>query len=53
MPRKLISRALLEKAVYSDSDSATLEGIEMAHMIRKGQFTPGLCPFHQFAELAT
>ncbi len=31
---------------------ATLDGIEVANMIRKGQFTPGLCPFRQFAELA-
>ena len=35
-----------------ESASATLSGIEVAHMIRKGQFTPGLCPFLQFAELA-
>ncbi|WP_298854574.1 IS6 family transposase [uncultured Ruegeria sp.] len=34
------------------SASATLAGIEVAHMIRKGQFTPGLCPFQQFNELA-
>ncbi|WP_298855726.1 IS6 family transposase [uncultured Ruegeria sp.] len=34
------------------SAAATLDGIEVAHMIRKGQFTPGLCPFLQFAELA-
>lgn len=34
------------------SASATLAGIEVAHMIRKGQFTPGLCPFRQFSELA-
>ncbi|CUH44671.1 hypothetical protein RUM4293_03577 [Ruegeria atlantica] len=34
------------------SASATLAGNEIAHMIRKGQFTPGLCPFQQFAELA-
>ena len=34
------------------SASATLDGVEVAHMIRKGQFTPGLCPFQQFAELA-
>ncbi|MCG7522825.1 IS6 family transposase [Ruegeria sp. Ofav3-42] len=33
------------------SASATLAGIEVAHMIRKGQFTPGLCPFQQFKEL--
>lgn len=30
----------------------TLEGIEVANMIRKGQITPGLCPFAQFAALA-
>ncbi len=35
------------------SAAATLDGIEVAHMIRKGQITPGLCPFRQFAELAT
>lgn len=35
-----------------DSASATLDGVEVAHMIRKGQFTPGVCPFQQFAELA-
>lgn len=34
------------------SASATLEGIEVANMIRKGQLTPGLCPFAQFAALA-
>lgn len=27
-------------------------GIELVNMIRKGQFTPGLYPFLQFAELA-
>lgn len=31
---------------------ATLEGIEAANLIRKGQFTPGLCPLAQFAALA-
>lgn len=31
--------------------SATLDGIEVANMIRKGQMTPGLCPFAQFASL--
>lgn len=35
-----------------DSASATLEGIEVANMIRKGQMTSGLCPFAQFASLA-
>jgi len=34
------------------SASATLEGIEVANLICKGQFTPGLCPFAQFAALA-
>ncbi len=34
------------------SAAATLDGIEVAHMIRKGQITPGICPFRQFAELA-
>lgn len=33
-----------------ESASATIDGIEVAQMIRKGQF--GLCPFRQFAELA-
>ncbi|WP_170575957.1 IS6 family transposase [Ruegeria atlantica] len=36
-----------------ESASATLSGIEVANMIRKGQFTPGLCPFQQFAQLAS
>ncbi len=34
------------------SAAATLAGIEVSHMIRKGQFAPGLCPFKQLAELA-
>ncbi|MGV8952234.1 MAG: IS6 family transposase [Cypionkella sp.] len=34
------------------SASATLEDIEVANMIRKGQLTPGICPFAQFAALA-
>lgn len=35
------------------SASATLEGIEVAHMIRKNQFaSKGQCPFQQFANLA-
>jgi putative transposase len=34
------------------SASETLEGIEVANMIRKGQMTPGLSPFAQFASLA-
>jgi putative transposase len=32
--------------------SAALEGIAVANMIRKGQLTPGLRPFAQFAALA-
>lgn len=32
--------------------SATLVGIEVAQMIRKGQFGGGVCPFVQFAKLA-
>ena len=34
-----------------DSAAATLAGLEVVNMIRKGQLTPGLCPFQQFAEL--
>ena len=34
------------------SASATLKGIEVASMIRKGQLTPGLWPFAQFGALA-
>lgn len=34
------------------SAAATLAGIEVANMIRKGQLTSGICPFKQFAELA-
>lgn len=34
------------------SASATMEGIKVANMIRKGQLTPELCPFAQFAALA-
>lgn len=35
------------------SAATTLDGIEVSHMIRKGQLTPGHCPFQQSAELAT
>ena len=49
---KRLTRPMLGFKSFA-SASATLEEIEVAHMIRKGQFTPGLCPFHQFAELAT
>lgn len=34
------------------SASPMREGIEMANMIRKGQITPGRCPFDRFAVLA-
>nr|WP_299892908.1 hypothetical protein [uncultured Ruegeria sp.] len=34
------------------SAAATLGGIEVAQMIRKGQLKPGICPFKKFAELA-
>lgn len=34
------------------SASTTIEGIEVANMIRKGQLAPRLCPFAQFAALA-
>lgn len=34
------------------SATATLDGIEIANTIRKGQFTAGFCPFRQFADLA-
>ena len=34
------------------SASATLDGIEVEQMIRKGQFGLGNCPFKQFAKLA-
>lgn len=32
--------------------SSALAGIELVNMIRKGQFTPGLSAFQQFAQLA-
>jgi putative transposase len=36
------------------SASATLSGIELAHMIRKKQFkNPDLSDYHQFLELVT
>ena len=38
--------------LHSKSCRAALEGIEVANMIRKGQLTPGPCPFAQFAALA-
>ncbi len=34
------------------SAASVLAGIELVNMIRKGQFTPGLCPFLQLTELA-
>ena len=45
-----LEEILAERGVQVDH--ATLEGIEVANMIRKGQMTPGLCPFAQFAALA-
>lgn len=35
-----------------DSAASALAGIELVNMIRKGQFTPELSPFQQFAQLA-
>ncbi|WP_305851979.1 DDE-type integrase/transposase/recombinase [Ruegeria sp. HKCCD6604] len=35
------------------SAATTLDGLEVSHMVRKGQLTPGLCPLQQFVELAT
>lgn len=35
-----------------DSTASTLAGVELVNMIRKGQFTPGLCPFQQLVQLA-
>jgi len=34
------------------SAASTIAGIELVNMIRKGQFTPELCPFQQFCQLA-
>lgn len=48
--KKRIRRMLRFKSFVSAS--ATLGGIEVANMIRKGQLTPGLSPFAQFAALA-
>ena len=36
-----------------DSAASALAGIELVNIIRKGQFTPGLCPLRQFAEIAS
>ncbi len=46
------TRPMLGFKAFS-SAAATLDGIEVAHMIRKGQITPGLSPFRQFAQLAS
>ncbi len=35
-----------------DSAASALAGIELANMIRKGQFRPGLSPLQQFGQLA-
>ncbi|MDD7973963.1 DDE-type integrase/transposase/recombinase, partial [Roseinatronobacter alkalisoli] len=49
--KRITGRMLGFKAFYSAS--ATLERIETAHMIRKGQFhANGLNAFQQFAQLA-
>ena len=49
--KRITGQMLGFKAFHSAS--ATLEGIETAHMIRKGQFDPnGLTAFQQFAQLA-
>ncbi len=50
MARQRHLNSIVEKAYASAS--ATLEGIEVAQMIRKGQFEVGLCPFKQFAKSA-
>ena len=50
MARQRHLNSIVEKAYASAS--ATLEGIEVAQMIRKGQFEFGLCPFKQFAKSA-
>jgi putative transposase len=49
--KRITGRMLGFKAFHSAS--ATLDGIETAHMIRKGQFeNNGLTAFRQFAQLA-
>lgn len=45
------TRAMLGFKAFA-SAAATLDGIEVANMIRKGQIAPGVCPFRQFADLA-
>ncbi len=44
-------RPMLGFKSFSSAASA-LAGEELVNMIRKGQFTPGLRPFQQFAQLA-
>lgn len=44
-------RPMLGFKSFSSAASA-LAGIELVNMIRKGQFTPGLSPFQQFAQMA-
>ena len=51
MPSKRRNKTAPTKSFLSAS--ATLHGSEVANMIRKGQLTPGLCPFAQFAALAS
>ena len=48
---KRVTRPMLGFKSFA-SAAATLEGIEVAHMIRKGQLGPRTCGFRQFAHLA-
>ena len=48
---KRMTRPMLGFKCFA-SAAATLEGIEVAHMIRKCQLGPGTCGFRQFAQLA-
>ncbi|SDX77753.1 hypothetical protein SAMN05444358_11156 [Ruegeria halocynthiae] len=43
----------LPRKVVIDKSGANTAGIKVSHMIRKAQITPGICPFKQFAEMAT
>lgn len=36
-----------------EAAASTLAGIEVASMIRKGQFSDEVCPFQQFAKFAS
>ena len=39
------------RKIVIDKSGANTAGIGLVNMIRKGQFTPGLRPFQQFAQL--